>query len=194
MAVTALDQGHSPRQVAAQLGVPRSTLQDWCRPATGDQETPAALRAFMQTPEGVKWLQRQVLAAQFVITLLAGAGVRVVCQFLELSGLSAFVGASDGTQQQINAALEAAVVASAQTQRQVLAEGMPRRQITVSEDETFDPAICLVALEPVSNFILLEQYAPDRSAATWTQALTVALEGLTVEVIQGTSTVALKCL
>ena len=187
MAVTALDQGHSPRQVAAQLGVPRSPLQDGCRPATGDPETPAALRALMQTPEGVKWLQRQVLAAQFAITLLAGAGVRVVCQFLELSGLSAFVGASDGTQQQIHAALEAAVVASAQTQRQVLAEGMPRRQITVSEDETFAPAICRVALEPVSNVILLEQYAPDRSAATWTQALTVALEGLTVEVIQGTS-------
>jgi hypothetical protein len=145
------------------------------------------LMAFVQTPEGVKWLQRQVLAAQFVMTLLAGAGVRVVCQFLELSGLSAFVGASYGTQQQINAALEATVVALADEQRRTLAVGMPERQITVCEDETFDPAICLVALEPVSNFILLEQYAPDRSAATWTQTLTTALKGLTVEVIQGTS-------
>ncbi|SBT06655.1 hypothetical protein ACCAA_350061 [Candidatus Accumulibacter aalborgensis] len=35
------------------------------------------------------------MAAHFAITLRGGAGVRVVCQFLELSGLSAFVGAKD---------------------------------------------------------------------------------------------------
>lgn len=44
-----------------------------------------------------------------------------------------------------------------------------------------------MALEPISNFILLEQYAADRSAATWTQALRGALAGLPVAVIQGTS-------
>ena len=182
-----LHAGHSQRQVAAQLGVARSTLQDWCLPAAVGGEAPAALQAFVQTPDGVRWLQRQVVVAQLVITLLAGAGVRVVCQFLELSGLSAFVGASYGTQQQINAALESAVVALAEEQRRALAEGMPPRQVTVCEDETFHPEVCLVGLEPVSNFILLEQYAKDRTAATWTQALTAALEGLAVEVIQGTS-------
>lgn len=182
-----LHAGHSQRQVAAQLGVARSTLQDWCLPAAVGGEVPAALQAFVQTPDGVRWLQRQVVVAQFVITLLAGAGVRVVCQFLELSGLSAFVGASYGTQQQINAALESAVVAFAEEQRRALAEGMPPRQVTVCEDETFHPEVCLVGLEPVSNFILLEQYAKDRTAATWTQALTAALEGLAVEVLQGTS-------
>jgi hypothetical protein len=182
-----LHAGHSQRQVAAQLGVARSTLQDGCLPAAVGGEVPAALQAFVQTPDGVRWLQRQVVVAQFVITLLAGAGVRVVCQFLELSGLSAFVGASYGTQQQINAALESAVVAFAEEQRRALAEGMPPRQVTVCEDETFHPEVCLVGLEPVSNFILLEQYAKDRTAATWTQALTAALEGLAVEVIQGTS-------
>ncbi len=128
-----------------------------------------------------------MLAAQFAITLRGAAGVRVVCEFLELSGLSAFVGASYGRQQALNAALEAAVVAEAQEQRAGLAEGMASRQVTVEEDETFHPEICLVALEPVSNFILLEQSAEDRSAATWTQALKAALAGLAVEVIQGTS-------
>ena len=182
-----LHAGHSQRQVAAPLGVARSTLQDGCLPAAVGGEVPAALQAFVQTPDGVRWLQRQVVVAQLVITLLAGAGVRVGCQFLELSGLSAFVGASYGTQQQINAALESAVVAFAEEQRRALAEGMPPRQVTVCEDETFHPEGCWVGLEPVSNFILLEQYAKDRTAATWTQALTAALEGLAVEVIQGTS-------
>jgi len=42
-------------------------------------------------------------------------------------------------------------------------------------------------LEPVSNFLLREQYAADRTAATWTQALRAGLDGLNVTVIQGTS-------
>jgi hypothetical protein len=64
---------------------------------------------------------------------------------------------------------------------------MSHRDLTVCEDETFHPQICLVALEPVSGFLLLEQYAADRQAATWTQALKAALVGLDVAVIQGTS-------
>jgi hypothetical protein len=57
----------------------------------------------------------------------------------------------------------------------------------VCEDETFHPAICLVALEPVSGFILLEQYAADRTAATWTQALRAACAGLPITIVQGTA-------
>jgi hypothetical protein len=128
----------------------------------------------------VRWLHQLLLAAHFTITLQGGAGVRVVCQFLELSGLSAFVGASYGAHQGLNAALEEALVAVACEQRAALAQGMPHRDLTVCEDETFHPQICLVALEPVSGFLLLEQYAADRTAATWTQALQAALVGLNV--------------
>jgi hypothetical protein len=64
---------------------------------------------------------------------------------------------------------------------------MPQRQIAVCEDETYHPEICLVALDPVSGFILAERFAEDRTAATWTQALASALAGLAVEVVQGTS-------
>lgn len=109
-----------------------------------------------------------VLAAHFSITLRAAGGTRLVSEFLELSGLSAFVGVSDGAQHALNVDLETAVVAE---QRTALAEGMPARAVTVCEDETFHPGICLVAIEPVSNLIVLEQYAADRTAATWTAAL-----------------------
>ena len=136
LVATGLDAGHSPRQIAAPLGVARSTLQEGGGAGVVDQEAPAALRAFTRTPEGVRWLQRQVLAAPFVITLLAGAGVRVVCHSLELSGLSAFVGASYGAQQRLTVALETLVVAVAAEHRRALADGLPRRQITVGEDET----------------------------------------------------------
>ncbi len=185
-ATARLAVGQPQRQVAADLGLARSTLQDWCKPAPVGA-APAVLAGFVETPEGVRWLHRLVLAAHFTITLQGGAGVRVVCRFLELSGLSAFVGVSYGTHQGLNAALEEAVVAVAREQRAALAPGMPHRQVTVCEDETFHPRICLVALEPVSGFLFLERYAADRTAATWTQALQAALVGLNVEVIQSTS-------
>jgi transcriptional regulator with XRE-family HTH domain len=179
-----LAQGQSQRAVAEALGVARSTLQDWLGQAPSD-EVPAALRQFYASAEGVAWLHRQVLAAHLVITMLAGAGVRQVCTFLELSGLSAFAASSYGSQHKLNAALEEAVVAYAEQQREALAAQMPQRRISVCEDETYHPEICLVAIEPVSNFILRECYAADRSAATWTQALGEALAGLRVEVVQG---------
>ena len=184
-----LATGQTFQQVSADLGIARSTLQDWhqAKEAQLAAALPADFAAFVATPEGVGWLHRMVLAAHFAITLRGGAGVRVVCEFLELSGLSAVVGASYGSQQALNAAMETAVVDLAKEQRTALAEGMAPRRITALEDETFHPATCLVSLEPVSGFILLEQYAKNRSADTWTESLRAALDGLKVEVIQGTS-------
>ncbi len=179
--------GQSERAVAAGVGRPRSTLRDWAQAEVASAEVPKALVAFFGSVEGVQWLHRLVLALQFVITLRASGGVRLVCECLELSGLSAFVGASYGSQQGLNAALEQAVVAIAAEQRAALAADMAPRAVTVCEDETFHPAICLVALEPVSGFILLEQYAADRTAATWTQALSAACAGLPITIVQGTA-------
>ena len=119
-------------------------------------EAPADLAAFIARPAGVQGRHRVVLAAQFVITRRAGAGVRPVSEFLDLSGLSAFVGASYGRQQARNAALEEAIVEVAGAQRAALAEGMRPREVTVCEEETVHPAIGLVALEPVSNVIVRE--------------------------------------
>src|SRR5205823_11544367 len=132
-------------------------------------------------------LHRLLIGAHFVITLLGCGGVRLVCQFLELTGLAAYIAASYGVQQGVNVALEEAVVHYAEQQRRQLGAGMAPRAITVCEDETFHPEICLVELEPVSNFILLERYAENRSAESWTAALAAALSGLPVQVIQATS-------
>lgn len=181
-----LAAGETQRGVAAAAGVARSTLQGWCRDVPHG-EPPAGLTAFARTPEGIAWWQRLVVAAHFSITWRAAGGTRLVSEFLELSGLSAFIGVSDGAQYALNAAVEEAVVVVAEAQRTALAVGMASREVTVCEDETFHPGICLVAIEPVSNFILLEQYATDRTAASWTAALEEAGTGLAVAVIQSTA-------
>jgi hypothetical protein len=186
VAAAQLAQGQPLRQVATGLGVARRTLRDWCaaEPLAG---LPPEVAACLATPAGLRWLHRLVVVMHLIITLRAGGGVRLVCEFLELSGLSAVVGASYGSQYAVTLQVQDAVVKQAQEQRAALAAGMPPRAVTVCEDETFHPDVCLVAIEPVSNFILVEQYAPDRTAATWTQALETALDGLPVTVIQGTS-------
>jgi hypothetical protein len=157
-------------------------LQYW-RQRQAAIQAPAAEVAFFETAEGIALLQRLLIGAHFVITLLGCGGVRLVCQFLELTGLATYIAASYGVEQEVNVALEEAVVHYAEQQRRRLGEGMAPRTITVCEDETFHPEICLVGLEPVSNFILLERYAENRSAESWT----AALSGLPVQLIQATS-------
>jgi len=186
VAAASLAAGQPQRQVAAGLGVARSTLRGW-RAAVPLDGMPPEVAAGLSTPAGARWLHRLVVAMHLVVTLRAGAGVRLVCKLLTRSGLSGVVGASYGSQYAVNVQVQEAVVGQAQELRSALAADMPPREVAVCEDETFHPEICLVAIEPVSNFILLERYAADRTAATWTQALETALTGLPVTVIQGTS-------
>ena len=186
VATASLAAGQPLRQVAGGLGVARSTLRGW-RAMVPLDGMPPEVAACLSTPAGARWLHRLVVAMHLVVTLRAGAGVRLVCELLTLSGLSAVVGASYGSQYAVNVQVQEAVVGQAQQLRSALAVDMPPREVAVCEDETFHPEICLVAIEPVSNFIVLEQYAADRTAATWTQALERALTGLPITVIQGTS-------
>jgi hypothetical protein len=176
-----LAAGEPLRQVAAALEVPRRTLRGWCT-AAPPADLPDEVAAALATPAGRQWLIRLVVTLHVGLTLRAAGGVRLVCECLQLSGLAGLVGASFGSQRAVNAAVQEAVVAAATAQRAALAVGMPARELAACVDETFHPAICLVAIEPVSNYILAEGYATDRTAATWRQFLMQALTDLPVTV------------
>jgi hypothetical protein len=176
----------SQRQVGERLGISRSTLRHWQRRQARLEAEPAVV-AFFESPAGLMFLHRLIVAAQVVIPLLGSGGIRPVSRLLELSGLDRFVATSYGVQQRVGAAIETETVGFGQHERACLAEAMPARTITACQDETFHPEPCLVALEPVSNFILLERYAPNRTAAAWDAAMAQALADLPVEIIQSTS-------
>jgi hypothetical protein len=179
--------GASQRQFAAEAGIPRTTLQHWLGRREGVDASPAAV-AFFESPEGVAFLHAFVVAAHLAMTWMGPCGVRLVGLLIELSGLGPFIASSYGSQQRISAAMQAALVEYGAEERLRLAEGMERKRVTVCEDETFlSEDICLVAVEPVSDFILLEEYAERRDAETWDAALGAATQGLDVEVIQSTS-------
>jgi hypothetical protein len=64
---------------------------------------------------------------------------------------------------------------------------MPRKDITVTQDETFTGGLCLVTMDPESNFILLEQLAQARDQVMWNALMAPTLEQLNCRVIQSTS-------
>lgn len=111
----------------------------------------------------------------------------MVCLLLSLTGLDRFVAASYGAQQQVNYQVEQAIGNYQQTETPRLAKDMPRKVITMTQDETFTGGLCLVASDPVSNFILLEQLAQARDQDSWNELMAPALAQLHCEVIQSTS-------
>ncbi len=180
----------SRRQVARRLGVPDSSFRYCLRThdhRCQDSHGPAALVRFLETPEGLAFLHRLLAAVHLVFVQANDCGLRNVGWFLELTGLDEFLPSSYGAQQAFARQMETLLAEYGREEDQRLAAQMPPREISLCEDETFHPQICLVAIEPVSNFLLLEQYAPHRDTATWTQCLDERLAGWSVTVCQVTS-------
>jgi uncharacterized protein DUF6399 len=179
-------QGFSLRQAAKALEVPRSTLQAWRASQESLDEHPAVIAFFHSCP-GLAFLHRLVLGIHLVCTEVGACGLRLVCLLLQLTGLDRFVGASYGTQQQVNRQVEEAIVAYRREESARLARDMPTKAITLAKDETFTGGLCLVAMEPKSNYIILEQAAQGRDPDTWHALMEQALSGLHCQVIQSTS-------
>lgn len=176
----------SQRQYAEEEGVPRTTLQHWLKRKNSIEHEQAVVK-FFESPDGLAVLHRIVLAAEFIIEFVGAGGIRLVCLFLELSGLDRFVASSYGSQQKVSTAMEKKIVEYGSQEREKLSVGMKPKEITATQDETFHPNICLVAIEPVSNFILLEKYVEKRDAETWKQAMEEAVSGMPVKIFQSTS-------
>jgi hypothetical protein len=178
--------GTSARQFAQQQQLPRTTLQAWLA-RQRRLDLPPEVVQFFDSPVGLTFLHRLVTAAHLIFGLQGSAGLRLLRDFFRRCQLDRFVAASYGSRQQFAAALEQGVIDFATTQRQQLAQDMAPKAIAVAEDETYHPAICLVAIEPVSNFVIVEHYADQRDAATWNAALQQGLQGLPVTVVQSVS-------
>jgi hypothetical protein len=179
-------QGVSQRQAAKVLDVPRTTLQAWRAWQDSLDACPRVVQFFDSVP-GLAFLHRLVMALHVVFVEIGACGIRLVCLFLQMTGLNRFVGASYGTQQQVNRRVEEAIVAYRRDESLRLAHEMPPKDITLTQDETFTGGLCLVGMDPVSNYIFLEQVAQARDQDTWQALLEQALSGLNCRVIQSTS-------
>jgi hypothetical protein len=76
----------SERARCEQVGIARSTFRDERGRRERLQQEDPALAMMTSTPEGQQLLERIVIAAHLVITMLGSQGVEMVCLFLRLAG------------------------------------------------------------------------------------------------------------
>ncbi len=174
------------RRSARGAGAPEATVRSWLKgiEATG---VGADAAAFFLSPAGISWLSRILDAAIYAFTQTAKPGIRALVEFLERSRLSFFVASSYGAVQERVVQMEEHIGGFGAAESTRLAGPMPHRNITACEDETYHHKPCLVAIEPVSNYILCEQYEDGVDGDTWDHALETATAGLDVTVVQQTA-------
>ena len=148
---------------------------------------PPEVVAFLESPAGFGFLTQVVLASLFVITQVAPGSIRMCCTFLRLSGLAEFVAPSYGAVRNVILEMEEKIVLFGRSELERLGREMRPKRVTILEDETFHPQICLVAVEGASGFIFLEAYADARDSKTWKTKLKEALGDLPIEIVQVTS-------
>jgi hypothetical protein len=145
----------SQRAMAERCGIPHATFNYWTRhysPTDGDP-----VDSFFRSRFGEAVLRRIVLAALSTFQLQGACGIRLVGTFLDRAGLDRFVASSRGALHPLAAHLESDLVAFRDGQQPVLAGQMKPKTITLLPDEHFHSGKpCLVAIEPVSNFIAVE--------------------------------------
>jgi hypothetical protein len=179
-------QGLSQRQAAKALEVPRSTLQAWRASQARLDECPTVVAFFASVP-GLACRHRLVLGMPLVCTEVGACGIRRVCLVGQLTGLDRFVAASYGAQHQVNCQVEEAIVAYRQEESTRLAKDMPAKDLTVAQDEPCTGGLCLVAMAPKSNDMLVEQATPARDHGPWHALREQALSGLNGHIRQSTS-------
>ena len=174
----------SERAAAKVTGIPRTTAQYHAKKQRECDLDDAVLK-FFRSDAGMVFLNQLVVAIEFVLSQLGHCGLRLIQQLYRLSQLDCLVACSVGSLSQRIKQMETNLVTYSGQQEATLAEAMTdNKAITCCLDETFPSGICLVAMEPVSNFILLEEMAAKRDTATWATAMEKRLANLPVTVIQ----------
>ena len=173
----------SAREAAELLEIPNSTMQSW-RNQTSHRQVRKELVEFFSTPVGADFLQRNTMAVMKLMKCGPG-GTRGMQEYLRNSGLHNFVASSEGAIQSFWDRCEIYITKFGKSEEERLALQMRHRKITAGLDEMFrGRRPCLVAIDVVSNYILLEKFTEDRTADTWKKELEPRLNEVNVDLGQ----------
>ncbi len=179
----ALKKTGSQRKAEKMTGIARATYQHLSQRQQRCQLNDT-VRDFFHTPEGLAFLHRITLTAEFVITQVCGSGIGAVKTFYELAHLDKLTACSIGSLHKRLSTMEGSLIDYSKQEFKKLGQTMPAKAVTCALDETFPSGICLVGIEVESNFILLEQFAEKRDCETWHGAMKDSLSALPITVIQ----------
>ena len=173
----------SAREAANLLEIPNSTMQAWQKQKK-NQKVPRELEMFFSTPVGADFLQRSVMSVMKLMKC-GPSGIRGMQEYLRCCWLNHFIATSEGALQNFWMRCEEAILEYGGNQEKQLSSVMRHRKITVGLDEMYrGRRLCLVGIEVVSSYILIEKFTDDRKSQTWKRELDASLNGLNVEVNQ----------
>lgn len=173
----------SCREAANLLEVPNSTMQSW-RKRRGSIAWRKGVGEFLETPVGADFLQRNILAVMKLMKC-GPCGIRGMQEYLRNTGLDCFVASSEGALQNFWSRCETHILEFGDCEEERLAADMRHKKITAGLDELFRGGRpCLVAIEVVSNYILLEKFTDDRKAETWRNELEERVQRFNVKISQ----------
>jgi hypothetical protein len=181
---TAINAQHMTQQQAAALvGIPRSTLYHNLK---RQEKIPLSNKTieFFESPDGVEFLHCLLTGILLVMVQMGGCGLRLASLLLRHCHVDHFVASSYGSLQKQTVALEKIISEFGCEETERLSKGMSAKKISACVDETFHPSPCLVAIEPVSNFILVEEYSEKRDGASWESVMRKGVANLPIEIIQ----------
>ena len=104
-----LKQGGSQRTAEKFTGIPRTTYQHLSQ-RQQKCKLNDTVKDFFHTPEGLEFLHRVTLAANFVITQVCGGGIGALQTFYELALLDNLTACSDGTLHKCLSTLESNLI------------------------------------------------------------------------------------
>jgi len=184
----AAQSGATIQEATHHYNVPKTTLGHWIKrkeELKGHQDP--KLVEFFESPEGTTFLHKHLTAIFLVFHKAGACGLPLIRKYLDLSGLSDFVGSSIGNLHKVSCSMDSLLGQFGSEERARLAALMPHRKITGCTDETFfGDQMIMVFMEAVSGFILAEQVEEKRDSTTWEKVSKKALEGLNAELIQMT--------
>lgn len=186
----ALGLGLRGRALARALEVPDSTLRALRHPEAPAPLFPALLEV-LQSEQGAAFLHVLLLALLYTFGLKGACGAGLLHTFLVQTGLSSLLASSESHLRGRLRLLRDHVGAFGDLEAAALAHCMPERKITAAVDETFfRRTMLLVAMDPVSGFLLTQRPSASRDGATWASTLRGATAGYRVKVIQVTGDAA----
>lgn len=178
------DNKQSGRDITTLLHVPNSTMQTWRGKKMEKEAMEDEVTVFFATPAGSSLLSRIVLAIMYN-NKCGASGICGAQEALRHSGLCKYVATSAGALQEFWLRCEDCILIFGKQWEQKMAEIMKAKKITIILDEMFRKKMpCLVAIEAVSNYILLEKFTDDRTAETWKKELENVTKELPVTIGQ----------
>ncbi len=186
--ISKMSNGSSQTEVSKETGIPRTTLQYWMqRESHLKQFLDPNVVNFFSSESGVCFLHRLFVSLIFMFTKICPCGTPAIKKMLELTGLDCFIASSIGSLHAYSKQMEALINTFGDTEGERLGKIMSHKKITACLDETFfKKDMILVAIEPVSNFILTESIEQSRTAETWDKVMKECLKKLNVTIVQST--------